>query len=173
MRQFQEISNVLGRATVTDLGVTGNITSGLLSINGLDSALNGGAGGASINSVGDLNLQSNGLGGINILSGKVKIDTSGNIVTEGTITTKKIKIDTTTDAPSKSLGSGTILAGDTTVDIDTTAVTNKSRIFVTATSKTNQALSVTTKTAGLGFTVEIPVQSLTNIKFDWFIVDEK
>ncbi len=165
---------VLGRTTTADLGVTGNIAAGLLSIHGLDSAVNNGDGGATINSIGDLNLQNNGLGGINILAGKVKIDTSGNIVTQGTITTKKIKIDTTTDTPSKSLGSGTILAGDTTVDITTSAVTNKSKIFVTATTKTGgQALLVTQKTAGTGFTVEIETPYISNIKFDWWIVDEK
>ncbi|MEK7573542.1 MAG: MerR family DNA-binding transcriptional regulator [Patescibacteria group bacterium] len=165
---------VLGRTTVTDLGVTGNIATGLLSIHGLDSAVNGGDGGATINSIGDLNLQNNGLGGINILSGKVKIDTSGNIVTDGTITARKIKIDTTTDTDSKSLGSGTIAAGDTTIDIDTTAVTNKSKIFVTATTKTGgQSLLVTQKTAGQGFTVEVETPYILNIKFDWWIVDEK
>ncbi|MBI2032008.1 MAG: hypothetical protein HYT08_05355, partial [Candidatus Levybacteria bacterium] len=164
---------VLGRTTTADLGVTGNIAAGLLSIHGLDSSLNNGDGGASINSIGDLNLQSNGLGGINILSGKVTIDTNGNIKTEGEITAKKVNIDTTA-SNAASLGSGTLLAGDTSVVVDTAAVTNKSRIFVTATSLTGgQPLVVTNKAAGSGFTVEIERRYSRDIKFDWWIVDER
>jgi hypothetical protein len=148
--------------------VTGNIAAGLLSIHGLDSSLNNGDGGASINSIGDLNLQSNGLGGINVLAGKVTIDTNGNIKTEGEITTKKVNIDTATAPSSASLGSGTLPTGATT------AVTNKSRIFVTATSLTGgQPLIVTTKSAGAGFTVEIEKRYNRDIKFDWWIVDER
>ena len=164
---------VLGRTTLADLGVTGNIAAGLLSIHGLDSALNNGNGGASINSVGDLNLQSNGLGGINILAGKVTIDTKGNINSQGEITVKKINIDTT--APSgTSLGSGTLLAGDTGVTISTTAVTGRSRILVTPTTKTgNQVLVVSNKSAGNGFTISIEQPYNRDIKFDWWIVDEK
>ena len=164
--------NVLGRTTVTDLGVTGNIASGLLSIHGLDSSVNSGNGGATINSIGDLNLQNNGLGGLNILAGKVTIDTKGNIKTEGEITAKKVNIDTSA-SDAASLGSGTLLAGETSIEISTTAVTNKSRIFVTATTKTGQALSVTQKSQGVGFTVEIETPYIKDIKFDWWIVDEK
>ncbi|MEK7559377.1 MAG: MerR family DNA-binding transcriptional regulator [Patescibacteria group bacterium] len=171
--------NVLGRTTVTDLGVTGNISSGLLSIHGLDTDVNPSAGSgqvaaATINSIGDLYLQNNGLGGINILSGKVKIDTQGNIRTEGEITARKIKIDTTTDTASKSLGTGTIAAGDTEIEILTTAVTNKSKIFLTPTSSTGgEQLIVSSKQTGVGFTVSIVSPVSSNIKFDWFIIDEK
>jgi len=170
---------VLGRTTTADLGVTGNISIGLLSIHGLDSSLNPSAssgqamGGASINTVGDLNLQNNQLGGINILSGKVTIDTQGNIKTAGEVIAKKINIDTSA-SNSPSLGSGTLLAGETSITISTTAVTNKSKIFVTATSKTGgQELAVTKKAEGTGFTVEIETQYIKDIRFDWFIIDEK
>ena len=163
---------VLGRTTLTDLGVTGNIAAGLLSIHGLDSSLNNGDGGASINSIGDLNLQSNQLGGINILAGKVTIDTSGNIKTEGEITVKKVNIDTT-QLSSASLGSATLSAGDTSVVVSTTAVTGRSRILVTPTTKTgNQVLVVSNKSSGNGFTITIEQPYDRDIKFDWWIVDE-
>jgi len=55
---------VLGRTTVADLGVTGNISAGLLYINGLDTSLAESNAKATINSVGDLYLQNNQLGGI-------------------------------------------------------------------------------------------------------------
>ncbi len=165
---------VLGRTTLGDLGITGNIASGLLSIHGMDTSLNNGNGGASINSVGDLNLQSNQLGGINILAGEVTIDTKGNIKTQGEITTTKINIDTASNPASPSLGSGLIGAGKTSVDISTAAVTANSKIFVTATSKTGgQELIVSKKSAGTGFTVEVEHPYAQDIKFDWWIVDEK
>jgi len=164
--------NVLGRTTVTDLGVTGNIAAGLLSIHGLDPDANSGDGGATINSVGDLNLQNNGLGGINILAGKVTIDTKGNIKTEGEITAKKINIDTK-DQDARSLGSSVIRAGETSIEIETTAVTEKSRIFVTPTTKTgNRSLIVSQKSAETGFTVTLETPYSQDIKFDWWIVDE-
>ncbi|MCL5114057.1 MAG: hypothetical protein M1372_02725, partial [Patescibacteria group bacterium] len=164
---------VLGRTTLADLGVTGNIAAGLLSVHGLDASLNNGSGGASINSIGDLNLQSNGLGGLNILNGKVIVDTKGNIKTTGEITTAKVNIDTSV-ASAATLGSGVLKAGTTSVVISTTAVTSKSKIFVTATSKTGgQALIVTGKSAGTGFTVEAEQPYVQDIKFDWWIVDER
>jgi len=164
---------VLGRTTTADLGVTGNISAGLLSIHGLDSSLNNGSGGSSINTVGDLNLQNNQLGGINILSGKVLIDTRGNIKTEGEIIAKKVNIDTTA-SNAASLGSGTLPAGQTSVTISTTTVTEKSKILVTPTTKTgNQVLVVINKSIGSGFTVEIDQAYDKDIAFDWWIVDAK
>ena len=135
--------------------------------------LNNGNGGASINSVGDLNLQSNGLGGINILSGKVTIDTQGNIKSQGEITAKKINIDTA-EPDAASLGSGTLPAGESSVTILTASVTGRSRIMVTPTTKTgNQVLIVSNKSAGSGFTVTIEGTYTQDIKFDWLIVDER
>ncbi|OGH21221.1 MAG: hypothetical protein A2629_02580, partial [Candidatus Levybacteria bacterium RIFCSPHIGHO2_01_FULL_41_15] len=163
---------VLGRTTLSDLGVTGNITAGLLSIHGLDSSANNGDGGATINSIGDLNLQNNQLGGINILAGKVTIDNKGNIKTEGELTVKKVNIDTAA-SDAASLGSATLLAGQTSVIIETTAVTNKSKVFITPTTKTgNRSLIVSQKSAGTGFTVTIETSYTSDIKFDWWIVDE-
>ena len=129
-------------------------------------------GAATINSIGDLYLQNNGLGGLNILAGKVTIDTKGNIKTEGEITAKKINIDTTS-SDAASLGSATLSAGDTSVTISTTAVTDKSKILVTPTTKTgNQVLVVTNKSSRSGFTITIEQPYDRDIKFDWWIVDE-
>ncbi|HLD01259.1 MAG TPA: MerR family transcriptional regulator, partial [Patescibacteria group bacterium] len=77
--------NVLGRTTVSDLGVTGNITAGLLSIDGLEGA---------INVIGEpLRLQPLGTDGIDILSGKVVIDKNGNMNVDATIRAKKVNTD--------------------------------------------------------------------------------
>ena len=60
---------VFGNTMLNNLGVTGNITAGVMTIQGLDAT-----GNASINTVGDLKLQNQGVGGIDILNGKIKPD---------------------------------------------------------------------------------------------------
>ena len=163
---------VLGRTTTTDLGVTGNVSVGLMSIHGLDSSLNNGNGGASINSVGDLNLQNNQLGGINILAGKVTIDTSGNIKTEGEIIAKKIEANNYTVLGQESIGSGTIPAGATSVEISASVASESSKIFLTATSLTDKQITVIRKSDGK-FKVGIPASTTSPISFDWWIVGNK
>src|SRR6185369_9127989 len=85
---------------------------------------------ASINTVGDLKLQDRGAGGIDILNGKIKIDTTGKMVVKGVISAKKIDIDTT-DTLSASLGTITIPHGSTQITASTSALTANSRIFAT------------------------------------------
>ncbi|MBA3724055.1 MAG: site-specific integrase [Candidatus Levybacteria bacterium] len=71
--------SVLGRTTLSDVGITGKVTIGLMSIEGLNDA-----GTASINtSAGPLMIQSNGFNGVDFLNGKVAIDTSGNLKVNG------------------------------------------------------------------------------------------
>ncbi|MDP2816477.1 MAG: tail fiber domain-containing protein, partial [Rectinemataceae bacterium] len=122
--------SVLGRTLLSDVGITGRLNIGLLSINGLNSSCSPlllensstspspfrrGQGevqdcsAASINTLsGPLKLQSDGLNGLDILNGKITIDTQGNITTQGAITAKpvttgKINIITdTTDTASSS-----------------------------------------------------------------------
>ncbi len=71
--------SVLGRTTLSDVGITGKVTIGLMSIEGLNDA-----GVASINtSAGPLMIQSNGFNGVDFLGGKVAIETSGNLKVNG------------------------------------------------------------------------------------------
>jgi hypothetical protein len=69
------------------------------------------------------------------------------------------------------VGSGTISAGSNSLTINSTLITNHSRIFVTATTKTNQVLSVTEKVAGSSFTVELTEPAEIGIDFDYWIVN--
>lgn len=70
---------VLGRTTLSDVGITGKITAGLMSIDGLDAE-----GFASINtSSGPLKFQSNGFNGVDFMNGKVAIDPNGNLEVNG------------------------------------------------------------------------------------------
>jgi len=148
-----------GKTTVNDLGITGKVTAGLLTINGFNNVF------ASLNTQSDdLYLQNEGLGGVNILNGKVTIDKNGNL--------KVIKLSVDDSDSSSSIGGGKITSGIISVDISTTAVTSKSKIFVTPTSETGgQALIVKSKTAGKGFRVIIEKSFNSDITFDWWIVN--
>ncbi len=160
--------NVLSYATINELSVTGSIRTGVLTINGQS-----GTGGASISTLnGDLKLQDQGFGGIDILNGKVTIDTTGNIQSAGNITAKKFNVDTS-DVSAASAGTGTITAGTNSTIINTSAVTSNSLIQVTFTSDYGPATRywIKTKTAGQSFTIQLDQPVLTNAKFNWWIVN--
>lgn len=152
-----------GKTTVNDLGITGKITAGLLTINGLASKGETFQSYATIDTLsGDLFLQNEGIGGINILNGKFTIDKNGNVKI------RKLNID----EEESSIGGGTIQSGSTSVDIVSNTVTSKSRIFVTATSETGgQAIIVKIKRPGSGFRVVIEKPYSSNISFDWWVVN--
>jgi hypothetical protein len=166
--------NVLGRSTFEDLSVTGNINAGLLSINGLDNN-----GHAAINtSAGALKIQSHGLYGLDILDGKVTIAANGDINTQGQITAKKVntdKINITADTVSSpsailstSAGFVTIPAGDTTIDINTSALTSKSLIFVTP----DQPVIVGAKPKDTNtFTIKLEKNQPKDIRINWWVVN--
>ena len=116
------ILNVLGRTTVNDLGITGTVTTGLLSINGLD---------GEINTLGKpLSLQSLSGAGIEMFGGKVVFATNGDIITKGIVSAKKLIIDTS-DTDEASIGDVVIDKGESNVLVHTTALTSNSHIFVT------------------------------------------
>ena len=150
---------VLGRTTVNDLGVTGNINSGLLAIHGIDGEI--------YTIAGDLKLQSLGLGGIDILNGKVTIDTKGNIVTKGEITAKKVNIDES-DSGSKSVGDIIIKAGETEAEVKTTSLTSKSHIFATP----NKPIAVGTDQKDENtFTITLKESLSEDVKVDWWVIN--
>jgi hypothetical protein len=152
---------VLGRTTVTDLGVTGNINAGFLSINGLE---------GEINTLGtDLYLQKNGISGINMLDGKIVIDTQGNMKVAGTVVADAVESRSYTVIGDQSIGSGTIPAGATFIEISTPIASSSSKIFLTATTLTDKQITVVNKSDGK-FKVAIPAITATPITFDWWIV---
>jgi hypothetical protein len=154
---------VLGRTTVTDLGVTGNINAGLLSINGLN---------GEINTVGsDLYLQKNGLFAVDILNGKVVIDPQGDMTIAGTVTADVVKANTF-EVLGETTGTASISAGLTSVIVPVNYGSENYNVFVTPRTLTSNQLTVTSKTA-TSFTVSILTQDIKNILFDWWIVGSK
>jgi hypothetical protein len=159
---------VAGRTTVNDLGVTGKLVSGLMSIDGA---------GGSITVVGDLKLQSNGYGKVDLFAGKVTVDNTGNITTTGIVTAKAVRAEavevlSSSTGKDDTIGQGTIKYGTTYIIIPTGAVKTTSKIFVTPRSKTgNKQLVVTQVTNGTSFKVEIDAAIPSDILFDWWVIN--
>ncbi len=110
------------------------------------------------------------MNGIDFENGKVTIDTDGNFHTTGTVTAKKYTVDTS-DPLSASVGEATIPAGKTEIEINTSAVTNKSQIFTSPDEALDFSIGVIKKNPGKSFTAKI-IKSLPDpIKFSWWIVN--
>ena len=179
---LSETLNVGGRTTLSDVGVTGKITAGMLTINGLDSSAGSGqVGFASINTTsGPLKLQSDGFNGIDILNGKIVIESDGNMKVHGVITVKKINVEEApldtngSNGPSvagASIGGGTIEAGQTEVVIKTKTITEKSRVFTSPTAEIDVPLVVIKKIAEDSFTIKISSPQSNDVDFDWWVIN--
>ena len=138
---------------------------------------------------------------LEIMAGLVRIDTSGNVAIEGnldvagTITTNKLVLSTTDQKPqaeseeptesesipSSSIGTATLTAGETSITIQTTALTENSLVYLTPTSSTgNKVLYLKQTTTCIednaptctpAFTAGIDKTHDTDITFNWWLVD--
>ena len=117
-------------------------------------------------------------GSVNILgdvtiTGDVDID---GILGATTLSAETIQIDIPEPDPDTgkskaTIGDDTLVAGETEIMIETTAVKTDSKIFVTATTSTGgQALVVIEKKAGESFTVNLDSPLPSDVTFDWWIV---
>ncbi len=159
---------VSGKALVNNLGVTGKINSGLLVVNGLDDSVSGGA--STINTLaGDLYLQNEGLGGVNILAGKVTINKNGDVDIAGVLSAQTVKSNGFVVRGSGTIGSEILPSGATSIEIDTSSMKSTSKVFITPTTLTSIPLVVTTKANGK-FIVSVKSPQTQDIKFDWWIV---
>ncbi len=158
--------SVGGRTTLSDVGITGKMNIGLLAIEGLSEN-----GFATINTTsGPLKIQSDGLNGIDILDGKIVIEPSGNMKVNGEITVKKVNVDTA-EVASASLGTAILPTGENQVVINSTAITDKSKVFVTSETDIDLPLNVVSKTDKKSFTVKIKNSQQEDVKFNWWIVN--
>ena len=104
-------------------------------------------------------------GDVDLMGGKLR----ARVLETGAMVIETVNVNAPT------LGTGTIVSGQTQVVIPTEAVVATSRIFVTAkaASALNFPLTVTNITPGTGFTVSMPAIEGTDIDFDWWIVEQK
>ncbi len=162
---------VLGRTNLNDLGVTGKITSGLMSIAGLDTLDNGDTA-STINSVGDLYLQNKGMGGVNILSGLVTIDKVGNMDVKAVLSAKSVETENLVIKGQGSTGTAILPKGKTQIQITSDSVTSTSKVLVTPNTLIDIPLVVTTKSDG-SFVVAISTAQNKDVKFDWWVIGTK
>jgi hypothetical protein len=164
---------VLGHTLLSDVGITGNLNTGLLTINGLDD--HDATPAATINTLtGPLKFQSTGFNGINFLNGKVTIDPTGNMQVTGTLSASTIRADkyeATDTGNASSVGDAIIPVGQTSVEVKTTTITDRSHIFVTSRTDGSGLLYVISQTAGKSFTVKIDNPFDRDIKFSWWVVN--
>ncbi|RJR15965.1 MerR family DNA-binding transcriptional regulator [Candidatus Microgenomates bacterium] len=167
---------VLGTTTLGETFITDTLRVGLLKFDDID---------ASIESLTEpLKLQPTALAGIELLGGKVTFDEKGNIVSNADITAENITatkfavkpaLDVTTPqqaTASASIGEAVIAKNKTSVIVETSAISENSKVFVTPRSLTGgQALIVDEIVPGDSFTVKIETSQTKDINFDWWIVD--
>lgn len=161
---------VLGKTLLSDLTVTGEIVTGLLRIDGLSSEIH--------TLVGPLKLQENGLNGIELFAGLMTIDPTGDITTEGILAAKEVKAEKLTIVETaqasgsavlaSSVGTVTIPAGETSIDVQTTALTADSLIFVTP----QRAVAAGAKRLNSNtFTITLEQAPVSNLKVQWWIIN--
>jgi site-specific recombinase XerD/cytoskeletal protein CcmA (bactofilin family) len=150
-----------------------------------------------INSGTTLYLQSLGLGGLDILSGKVTVDPSGNVAIEGNLVVKSrvtageldVKGVATVSGQltanslllTNNTGQGTIPAGQSEITINSQLISNNSLIYITPTSPTQHEtpyISAKESCSGNsdsacqpGFKVAIENSISHDIAFNWWLVN--
>ena len=153
---------VLGQTLLNDVGITGTLTDGVMTITGLDNN-----GQASINTIGNLKLQDEGAGGIDILNGEISINTHGDIVSKGEITTTKLNISSP-NVQSASLGEITIPAGQTQAVATTSALTPNSHIFVSS----EQPIGIGVKAISNNtFLIQLQQNLSSDLRVTWWIIN--
>jgi len=103
------------------------------------------------------------IGNVDLLDGKIA---AAEMVT-GVFTVK------ITDPEAKTIGEAVIRANNSNVEIKTKAVTDNSKIFVTAKVAAEYPLAVTQKKPSEGFVVSVKGNVTEDISFDWWIVESK
>ena len=166
---FYKNLTVLQDANFNNVSIAGALGSGLLSISGMETI--GEKTGSGIETLsGPLILQKNKRGPIFLMGDLLEIDTKGNLKTKGEITTTKLNVSEDS-AADKSIGEGLIPAGEKAIDIKTTAVNSKSRIFVTPKTIIDYPLTVVSQQAGESFRVEMQQSEEKDVIFSWFIIN--
>ncbi len=151
---------VTGKTNLYDLGVIGDMSVGQLVVRGRE---------ATVNSLAlPLQIQSQATAEIQLMAGKVVIDTDGNLTVQEEITAKKYNVDTSNDEES-SAGSVVIKKGEVEIEIETTSLTESSLIF---TSPKKIAVPVATEVIGKNkFLLKLDKKLTQDLEVSWWIVN--
>lgn len=172
---------VVGDTVLSDVTVAGDMGIGIVQIDGTNSTLNvlGASCYSSDTGVIDHELCSNQAlyfqkelaGNIDMFNGQLVFEPDGSITTSGTIKADTMEIAQITIVDNKSAGRAMLKAGESTVEITTSYVTDDSIILLTPEIKTDSILSVTSRTSGEQFTVEVNSVVDYDVPFGWMVVD--
>lgn len=150
---FSDSLKSFGKTALANTLIAGDLTvDGTLSLTG-----------KSISTPGILYLQNEPLSEkLDIFNGKLQVRKDGKL------TVSKLEIS------SETIGQAILPAGKTEVTIENKQVSETSKIFLTAVSPTSkQVLFVSSQQTETGFTVAIEAAITSDIKFNWWIVDER
>jgi fibronectin-binding autotransporter adhesin len=149
---------VLGKTTLSDTAIVGSLSVGTLQLTS-----------QSVNSLaGTLKLQDGyAAGDIDAFRGKILLTTQGNIKALGEVTARKFNVDNSA-VVSASAGVATIGIGQTSIAIDTTALTDKSLIFATP----DIPVAIGSKKIAVNkFEIKLSTPATSEIKINWWIVN--
>ncbi len=158
---------ITGDTNVNNLAVTGELSNGLLTINGFDDSL--ATPSATISTLGgSLKLQHLGLGEIEFMAGKSKIDTDGNfIMSEGDLVIKTGVIKGNDQFRGIDIPAG---LGSTYLDIDFETVKDTDEYAVNITPSWLTNIAVINKRTD-GFRIQFSTPAPLNGKVDWMILE--
>ncbi len=95
----------------------------------------------------------------------------GKIMAFVTLTSSVDSQEVFADKSSPTVGEGVLNKDQTSVEIPSNVITEKSKIFITPTTLTEYPLVVIAKNTGKSFTIKIAKKATEDIHFDWWIVN--
>ncbi len=104
-------------------------------------------------------------GNVDLLDGKLEAEE----LATGILAIKMV------DPEKKTIGTGILPAGEIQIEIQTKAIGENSKVFITAQAENAviYPLTVTAKTVGVGFAVAIPEILEADLSFDWWIIESR
>ncbi len=163
--------NVVGNTTLSDVTITGTLTAGLIELNTMTNSLNV-LGATCYNpetnttnetlcESQEINIQSTLAGNVNFFNGAIVLEPNG------TINTKKLAISIAS-SESASAGRITIPAGQTFIEVHTTALESNSLILISPDKAVAVGKSVIDADT---FEIRLQLPDTQDITVDWLIVD--
>jgi len=170
--------NVLKNTTLSDVTITGDVTTGMIKVSSLDNSINvlGASCYSSENGETDdelcttqtLFLQKTLAGNIDIFNGKILLEPNGDMKVEGTVEAKQFSVDIA-EEESATAGKVTVEAGEDKVEVKTKAITETALILVTP--ERPVAIGSKMNETGDGFIITLKESEAEDLKVNWLLVE--
>ena len=170
--------NVLKNTTLSDVTITGDVTTGMIKVSSLDNSINvlGASCYSSENGETDdelcttqtLFLQKTLAGNIDIFNGKILLEPNGDMKVEGTVEAKQFSVDIA-EEESATAGKITVESGEDEVEVKTKAITETALILVTP--ERPVAVGSKMNETGDGFIITLKESEAEDLKVNWLLVE--